>query len=62
MKILSKPVEILLVEDNDGDVGLIEEFSKRRKSGIFFMSQKMEKKQFYFYTVKRSFQVPHARI
>ena len=25
MRILSKPVEILLVEDNEGDVGLIEE-------------------------------------
>lgn len=24
MKILAKPVEILLVEDNEGDVGLVE--------------------------------------
>ena len=31
MKILSKPVEILLVEDNDGDVGLIEEVLEEAK-------------------------------
>jgi CheY-like chemotaxis protein len=31
MKILSKPVEILLVEDNEGDVGLIEEVFEEAK-------------------------------
>jgi len=31
MKILSRPVEILLVEDNDGDVGLIEEVLEEAK-------------------------------
>ncbi|MHB8101791.1 MAG: response regulator [Methanosarcina sp.] len=31
MKILAKPVEILLVEDNEGDVGLIEEVLEEAK-------------------------------
>lgn len=31
MKILAKPVEILLVEDNEGDVGLIEEVLEETK-------------------------------
>ena len=31
MKILGKPVEILLVEDNEGDVGLIEEVFEEAK-------------------------------
>jgi CheY-like chemotaxis protein len=31
MKILAKPVEILLVEDNEGDVGLIEEVFEEAK-------------------------------
>ena len=31
MKILDKPVEILLVEDNEGDVGLIEEVFEEAK-------------------------------
>ena len=31
MKILSKPVEILLVKDNKGDVGLIEEVFEEAK-------------------------------
>jgi CheY-like chemotaxis protein len=31
MKILSKPVEILIVEDNKGDVGLIEEIFKEAR-------------------------------
>ena len=31
MKILAKPVEILLVEDNDGDVGLVEEVLEEAK-------------------------------
>ena len=31
MKILAKPVEILLVEDNEGDVGLVEEVLEEAK-------------------------------
>jgi CheY-like chemotaxis protein len=31
MKILAKPVEILLAEDNDGDVGLVEEVLEEAK-------------------------------
>ena len=31
MKIIDKPVEILLVEDNEGDVGLIEEVFEEAK-------------------------------
>ena len=31
MRILAKPVEILLVEDNEGDVGLIEEVLEETK-------------------------------
>ena len=31
MKIIGKPVEILLVEDNEGDVGLIEEVFEEAK-------------------------------
>ena len=31
MRILGKPVEILIVEDNEGDVGLIEEVFEEAK-------------------------------
>ena len=33
MRIIGKPVEILLVEDNEGDVGLIEEVFEEAKIG-----------------------------
>ena len=40
MKILAKPVEILLVEDNEGDVGLIEEvFEEVKIRNILHVAQ-----------------------
>jgi CheY-like chemotaxis protein len=34
MKFLDKPLEILLIEDNKGDIGLIEEFFEDAKIRI----------------------------
>ncbi|WP_245859728.1 hypothetical protein [Methanosarcina spelaei] len=48
MDIISKEVEILLVEDNEGDVDLVEEVFEEIKLKKIFMFQKTEKRQSYF--------------
>ncbi|MDW5550991.1 hypothetical protein [Methanosarcina sp.] len=48
MNIISKEVEILLVEDNEGDVDLVEEVFEEIKLKKIFMFQKTEKRQSYF--------------
>ncbi len=45
MKTFAKPVEILIVEDNEGDIGLIEEVFEEAKLGTIVMLQKMEKRR-----------------
>jgi hypothetical protein len=48
MDIINKEVEILLVEDNEGDVDLVEEVFEEIKLKKIFMFQKTEKRQSYF--------------
>ena len=55
MEILDKPFEILLVEDNIGDVELIKELFEDAKIRINLHVQKTEKKQSVFYTIRTSF-------
>jgi hypothetical protein len=47
MDIISKEVEILLVEDNEGDVDLVEEVFEEMKIKKIFMFQETEKRQSY---------------
>ncbi len=62
MEIIGKPVEILLVEDNEGDIGLIEEvleeISIRNKLHV---AEDGEEAILYFYG-EGSFQILHALI
>ena len=48
MKIIGKPVEILIVEDNEGDVGLIEEvFEEAKIKNILHVAQDGEEAMLY---------------
>ncbi len=50
MEIIDKPVEILLVEDNEGDVGLIEEvFEEISIRNILHVAEDGEEAIFYLY-------------
>ena len=62
MKIIGKPVEILLVEDNKGDVGLIEEVFEEAKIRNNLHVAEDGEEAVYFCMVKGSFQVHRAQI
>ena len=50
MKILGKPVEILLVEDNKGDVGLVEEvFEEAKIKNIIHVAEDGEEAMLYLH-------------
>ena len=54
MRLIGIPVEILLVEDNAGDVGLIEEVFEEAKIRNKLQLLKTVKKQCSIYVVKGS--------
>ena len=62
MEILAKPVEILLVEDNKGDIGLIEEVFEEAKIRNNLHVAEDGEEAILFCMVKGSSQVLHAQI
>jgi CheY-like chemotaxis protein len=62
MSILGKPVEILLVEDNAGDVGLIEEVFEEAKIKNKLHVTEDGEEALLFLHVKENLQVLHAQI
>ena len=62
MKIIGKQVEIIIVEDNEGDVGLIEEVFEEAKIRNNLHIAEDGEEAILFYVVKGSSQVPRAQI
>ena len=62
MEILSKPVEILIVEDNEGDVGLIEEvFEEAKIRNNLHLAENGEEAILFFTWRRKVFRFPAPR-
>lgn len=63
MKIMGKPIEILLVEDNEGDVGLIEEvFEEIKIRNILHVASDGEEAVLFLHGEEKCSSSPHPDI